>query len=756
MAVPPDLPTLDETVALVRRWLAAADDLPSDPGAKLLAGVLKDPVGLDFTLGFVDRVVRPEDPRVAAKNFERLSRRVPRFLPWPLRALITLGGGFSVLFPWLVIPIARRVLRRMVDHLVVDATPRHLDKTLGRLRASGARLNLNLLGEAVLGDREAARRLQGTRELLARDDVDYVSVKVSSIAAQLSLWGFDETVERTASLLRPLYLDAARTKRAKFINLDMEEYRDLGLTIAVFTRLLEEPELKNLEAGIVLQAYLPDSVAALAHLTEWAQRRVAAGGAGIKVRIVKGANLALERVEATLHGWPLATWSSKQATDTNYKRMLLAALTPEATDAVRIGVAGHNLFDLAWAWLLAQRRGVEHQVDVEMLLGMAGAQARAVRSDIRRLILYTPVVQPDEFDTAVGYLVRRLEENAGGENFMSGIFELDDEKVFGREADRFARALAELDDDVPPANRTQNRLSPPLPRAPERFRNEPDTDPALVANRLWGVGILERSTESTLGVDTIATARIDDPARLDALLASAAEAGRHWGQVPGHSRAELLERAAEVLAVFRGRFIEVMASETGKTIAEADVEVSEAVDFALYYAERARELSAIRDAAFVPAGLVVVTPPWNFPVSIPAGGVLASLAAGSAVVLKPAPQARRCGAVLAEALWEAGVPRELLHLVEVAEDELGRRLITAPQVRRVVLTGAYGTAALFRSWRPELPLLAETSGKNAIVVTPAADYDLAVRDIVASAFGNAGQKCSAASLAILVGSAGES
>src|SRR5690606_25415873 len=422
MAVPPDLPTLDETVALVRRWLAAADDLPSDPGAKLLAGVLKDPVGLDFTLGFVDRVVRPEDPRVAAKNFERLSRRVPRFLPWPLRALITLGVGFSVLFPWLVIPIARRVLRRMVDHLVVDATPRKLDKTLGRLRASGARLNLNLLGEAVLGDREAARRLQGTRELLARDDVDYVSVKVSSVAAQLNLWGFDETVERVAELLRPLYRDAARTRRTKLINLDMEEYRDLGLTIAVFTRLLDEPELKNLEAGIVLQAYLPDSVAALGHLAEWAQRRVAAGGAGIKVRIVKGANLALERVEATLHGWPVATLPSKQATDTNYKRMLLAALTPEATAAVRIGVAGHNLFDLAWAWLLAQRREVEHQVDVEMLLGMAGAQARAVRSDIRRLILYTPVVQPDEFDTAVGYLVRRLEENAGGENFMSGIF----------------------------------------------------------------------------------------------------------------------------------------------------------------------------------------------------------------------------------------------------------------------------------------------------------------------------------------------
>jgi RHH-type proline utilization regulon transcriptional repressor/proline dehydrogenase/delta 1-pyrroline-5-carboxylate dehydrogenase len=756
MAVPPDLPTLDETVALVRRWLAAADDVKPDAGAQLLAGVLKDPVGLEFTLGFVDRVVRPEDPRVAAKSFERLSRRVPRFLPWHLRVLVTLGGGFSVLAPRLVIPIARRVLRGMVDHLVVDATPKKLDKTLGELRASGARLNLNLLGEAVLGDREAARRLQGTRELLARDDVDHVSVKLSSIAAQLNLWGFDETVERVAELLRPLYLDAARSRQRKHITLDMEEYRDLGLTIAVFTRLLDEPELQGLEAGIVLQAYLPDSVAALAHLTEWAQQRVAGGGAGIKVRIVKGANLALERVDATLHGWPLATWSGKQATDTNYKRLLAAALSPEATDAVRVGVASHNLFDLAWAWLLATGRGIEHQLDVEMLLGMASAQARAVRADIRRLLLYTPVVHPDEFDTAVGYLVRRLQENASSDNFLSGVFDLDDPAVFRREADRFAAALDALDDEVPPANRTQNRLSPPLPRAPERFRNEPDTDPALVANRLWGLGVLERSATSALGVETIAAARIDAPARLDALLRSAAEAGRHWAQVPAHARAELLERAAEVLAVFRGRLIEVMAAETGKTIAEADAEVSEAVDFAVHYAERARELGAIRDAAFAPAALTVVTPPWNFPVSIPAGSVLASLAVGSAVVLKPAPQARRCGAVLTEALWEAGVPRELLHLVDLDEHELGQRLVTSPEVGRVVLTGSYETAALFRSWRPELALLAETSGKNAMVITPAADLDLAVKDLVASAFGNAGQKCSAASLAILVGSVGES
>ena len=210
-----------------------------------------------------------------------------------------------------------------------------------------------------------------------------------------------------------------------------------------------------------------------------------------------------------------------------------------------------------------------------------------------------------------------------------------------------------------------------------------------------------------------------------------------------------------MLSVVRGRLIEVMASETGKTIAEADVEVSEAIDFAHHYADLALELDRVPEASFSPVEVTLVVPPWNFPVSIPAGGVLAALATGSAVLFKPAPQARRSGAVLAEAIWEAGVPRELLVLVDVDEGGLGQQLITAPEIGRVLLTGSFDTAALFRSWRAELPLLAETSGKNAIIVTPSADLDLAVADLVSSAFGNAGQKCSAASLAILVGSVGQ-
>jgi len=747
----------DEAVAMVRRWLEESSQTKEDPSGARLAGVLKDPLGLEFTLGFVDKVVRPEDLRVAAKNLERIARRIPAFLPWYMRAAIAVGGGFATLFPWPIVPIARWVLRRMVGHLIIDARPEQLGKAIAAVRQPGVHLNLNLLGEAVLGDDEADHRLQGTLDLLARDDVDYVSIKVSSVSSQLSMWAFDETVERVVERLLPLYELAAASPSPKFINLDMEEFRDLDLTIAVFTHLLEKRQLQRLEAGIVLQAYLPDALRALQGLTQWATARRKAGGAGIKVRLVKGANLAMETVDATVHGWPLATYGSKQATDTNYKRVLHYALTPEHTDAVRLGVAGHNLFDVAYAWLLAKQRRVDTRIEFEMLLGMATGQAEAVKRDVGSLLLYTPVVQPSEFDSAISYLVRRLEENASTENFMSALFDLSSsDELFNRERDRFLASLADVDDVVPGSHRVQSRAQLADPRAAVRFANEPDTDPAIAANRAWGLSILQRSASSRLGDGTVAAATITDGATLEATIQRTRDAGAAWGARPAHERSRILNDAADVLAAFRGRLIEVMASETGKTIAEGDVEVSEAIDFARYYASSAPELEKVEGARFVPAQLTVVTPPWNFPVAIPAGSVLAALAAGSGVIIKPAHQSRRSAAVMIEALWEAGVPREVLSYVSVDERALGQQLVSHPAVDRVILTGGWETAALFRSWRADLPLLAETSGKNAIIVTPSADLDLAVADVVKSAFGHAGQKCSAASLVILVGSVAKS
>lgn len=751
----------EETIGLVRHWLTEAAKVPVDASAEQLAGVLKDPNGLDFTVGFVDGVVRPEDLGVAARNLAMLAPRVPAFLPWYMRGAVRLGGAVAPALPQVVIPIARRVLREMVGHLIVDATDAKLGPAIAKIRKDGIKLNVNLLGEAVLGEHEAERRLEGTHKLLSRPDVDYVSIKVSSTVAPHSAWAFDEAVEHVVEKLTPLFARAASFAvgggKSKFINLDMEEYKDLDMTIAVFTRILDKPEFKDLEAGIVLQAYLPDALAAMIRLQDWASARRAAGGAAIKVRVVKGANLPMEQVEASLHDWPLATWGTKQDSDTNYKRVINYALHPDRIRNIRIGVAGHNLFDIAFAWLLAKQRGVQSGIEFEMLLGMAQGQAEAVRQDVGSLLLYTPVVHPAEFDVAIAYLIRRLEEGASQDNFMSAVFELsENESLFEREKQRFLASLAGLDDEVPRPNRRQNRSLPAEPMPQDSFENTADTDPSLPVNRDWGRAILKRVPSSTLGNAAVAAATINDEHTLNTVIDTAVEKGKAWGALSGAERAAILHRAGDVLEARRAELLEVMASETGKTLDQGDPEVSEAVDFAHYYAESARKLDDVDGATFVPAKLTVVTPPWNFPVAIPAGSTLAALAAGSAVVIKPAKQARRSGAVMIEALWEAGVPRDVLTMVQLGERELGRQLISHPAVDRVILTGGYETAELFRSFRRDLPLLAETSGKNAIIVTPSADLDLAAKDVAYSAFGHAGQKCSAASLVILVGSVAKS
>lgn len=746
-----------ETIALVRHWLTEAAKIPSDASAEQLAGVLKDPNGLEFTVGFVDGVVRPEDLKVAARNLAELAPKVPAFLPWYMRRAVQVGGLMAPVLPQVVIPVARKVLREMVGHLIVDATDAKLGPAIAKIRKDGINLNVNLLGEAVLGEHEASRRLEGTHTLLARPDVDYVSIKVSSTVAPHSPWAFDEAVEHVVEKLTPLFAKAASFPKPKFINLDMEEYKDLDMTIAVFTRILDKPEFKNLEAGIVLQAYLPDALDAMIRLQGWAAARRAEGGAGIKVRVVKGANLPMEQVEASLHDWPLATWGTKQDSDTSYKRVINYSLHPDRIRNVRIGVAGHNLFDIAFAWLLAKKRGVESGIEFEMLLGMAQGQAEAVKKDVGSLLLYTPVVHPAEFDVAIAYLIRRLEEGASQENFMSAVFELsENEALFAREEDRFLRSLEDLDESVPAPNRQQNRNLPPVAMPHDHFENTPDTDPSLPANRDWGRAILDRVPSSTLGNASVEAAMITDAGILNTVIETAVEKGKVWGALSGAERAEILHRAGDVLEARRADLLEVMASETGKTLDQGDPEVSEAVDFARYYAESARKLDDVDGATFTPAKLTVVTPPWNFPVAIPAGSVLAALAAGSAVVVKPAKQAKRSGAVMIEALWEAGVPRDVLTMVQLGERELGKQLIAHPAVDRVILTGGYETAELFRSFRKDLPLLAETSGKNAIIVTPSADLDLAAKDVAYSAFGHAGQKCSAASLVILVGSVAKS
>ena len=327
------------------------------------------------------------------------------------------GGRLGPRLPRLVVPAARQRVRAEMAGVILPASRWRLARHAGQRRRQHIRLNVNVLGEAILGEDEAEQRLQRVLDVLAQPAVDYVSVKISSIASQLDVLRFDREVERIAVPLRRLYDAANRYRPPKFVNLDMEEYRDLELTLAVFRRVLDEDAYAGMPAGIVLQAYLPDSRPALEELCRWARRRRHRGGAWVKIRLVKGANLAMERVDAELHGWPEAPFRSKDETDANYKRMLDVLLDPVNDGAVRLGVASHNVFELAWAVTRAEAAHAHHRLDLEMLEGMAPALAEEAARRFGGLLLYAPIVARGDIEAAIAYLVRRLDENSGPDNF---------------------------------------------------------------------------------------------------------------------------------------------------------------------------------------------------------------------------------------------------------------------------------------------------------------------------------------------------
>ncbi len=736
--------------------------------------ILGDPDGRGLILALTDEVLRIRSPRRAGEVLAGLvghgepGRGTASLGPVDKLSLKA-GELLAPLLPSIVVPLARERVRAEMGGVILPAGERELALHSARRAARGMSLNVNVLGEAILGDEEAERRLQRIIDTLDHPSVDYISVKVSSVCAQIDVVRFGFEVERIAGKLRLLYDKAKSSYPPKFVNLDMEEYRDLELTLAVFKKVLDEEPYERLTAGIVLQAYLPDSLAAVEDLCSWARARHERSGGRIKVRLVKGANLAMERVEAEIRGWTPAPFASKEETDANYKRLLDVVVDPKNADAVRLGVASHNLFELAWAATLAGAAGARDRVEFEMLEGMTPATAEATAARLGGLRLYAPIVEPEEIESAIAYLVRRLDENSAPENFLAHQFSMSvGSPPWQSEAARFRQAVADRHDRPQPTRRTQDRRTEQPAVTIGHFENEPDTDFVVRANREWAEEHLATVAReglpdyrpvidgrpvdgdpSDIGLDPGHPGRplykwlSADTRAVESALTVAKLAQPPWAASPTLRR-EVLHRAAAQLARARGRLLAVMAYDTGKTLREGDPEVSEAVDFARYYAEHVPE-----DAAFRPYGTVVVASPWNFPLSIPAGGVLAALAAGNAVILKPSSEAVAVAGELARALWEGGVPPALLQFLPTRDREAGRALVTHPDVGAVVLTGSFETARMFLEWRPSLHLHAETSGKNAIVITATADLDEAIADLVRSAFGHGGQKCSAASLAIV-------
>jgi RHH-type proline utilization regulon transcriptional repressor/proline dehydrogenase/delta 1-pyrroline-5-carboxylate dehydrogenase len=757
---------------------------------KKYASLVQNPEYKTFLSQMLDESSQIRDNRKLNKRVLRIVKKygIPNFFSAFDRFLLCLYRMGGYWFPAVAMPIFKKKLRAETMKMIIAEERPLLTRHLKERWESHIGQNVNLLGEVVIGDGEARNRYEHYLEALAEPDIHYISIKISGIYAQIRSLSYErnktELSEMVAAIYRKAmahpYVDREGCAHAKFVNLDMEEYKDVHLTMDVFLETLGRPEFKNYSAGIVIQAYLPDAEGLQKRLLDFAKKRVDDGGAPLKMRLVKGANLQMERVVSSLRGWENPVFRTKIDVDANYLHILDIALQPANVKACHVGVASHNYFSIAYVHLLAEKNGVSEYVTFEMLEGMANNLPRVMRKLQKQIILYTPVVKANHFLNAISYLVRRLDENTGDDNFLRYTFNLKlDSSHWRFLAEQFQEAYKRKDCLRATPFRVQDRTKAPVPIADiDTFANEPDTDLDLSQNREWALTILAKwevaAKESNrivpvqIGDNEIHTdwkrlyydrsrnmavcfyeANLSSREQVAAIIDIAEKDASGWWRTSVDKRNEILHRTADNLSARRGDLIGCMAAVTGKTFMEGDVEVSEAIDFCRYYPITMKAFDRLSTISHRPKGVILVIPPWNFPLAIPVGGVASALAGGNAVILKPATVALPVAWEFAKCFWDAGVPREALQIVCPAKRDSLAYLTAHPSVKQVILTGGTDTAFRLLENSPKTPLSAETGGKNVIIVTGAADLDHAILNIVASAFGNAGQKCSACSLLLL-------
>ena len=745
---------------------------------------------------FVDALPTLVDPRSVRRHLDEYLAEAGDGVP------LAIGGPLAIaprgaLGDRLLAGVARTAATQMAGKFIAGSTPDEALRTVRRLRRKGLGFTADLLGESVITDGEAVayqrtciELLNGMAGPLANErevrSIDRghggqvprlnLSLKLTSLTPRFDALSAAKTTERVVERLLPI-LRTARVVGA-FVNVDMEQYAHKDLTYAIFRQVFSTPEFRKwADVGIVCQAYLPEALGDLKTMADWVAER----GTPISIRLVKGAYWDYEVLHARQNGWPIPVYTQKWESDANYERC--AAYLMENHGKLRPALASHNVRSLAKALALAEVHGVANDdYEVQVLHGMGEPIARALAAMGRRVRVYTPY---GAMLPGMAYLVRRLLENTSNESFL---------KASGG-------GKSKIDDLLRDPEETGSMLG--LKRRPRPaaaagayppFANEPNTDFTRPEARASMVEALRRQapTPGRVGyhpliidgapVETAETLEVRMPGDIATLLARTGSAGvehadaavkaarsafESWSKVPARERADVLVRAAQILRLERFKFAAVEVYECGKPWREADGDLAEAIDFCEFYAREMVRLDTpeARDVpgetnrlGFEARGVVVVIPPWNFPLAIPCGMVVAALVAGNAVILKPAEQSPIIAWHLVETLKEAGLPPGVLSYLPGKGEVVGQALVDHPGVDLISFTGSRAVGLEINrraagTWPGQdhvKRVIAEMGGKNAVIVDDDADLDEAVVGVLQSAFGYSGQKCSACSRVIVL------
>ena len=660
-------------------------------------------------------------------------------------------------------PVIRRAvataMRELGEQFVLGRTIAEARRKGASMQAKGYLYSYDMLGEAARTEADAKRYHRAYAEAIAAlatasttDDIRYnpgISVKLSALHPRYEQSQAATMLPQMAERLLPL-CHAARDANMG-LNIDAEEADRLDLSLDVIETVLADTSLKGWDGfGVVVQAYGPRA----GYVIDWLHELAGRLDRRIMVRLVKGAywDSEIKRAQVLgLSGYPVFT--RKANTDVSYianARKLVAC-----ADRIYPQFATHNAHTVAAILKLAGDN--RDLFEFQRLHGMGEALHGAVRKEHgTRCRIYAPVGAHEDL---LAYLVRRLLENGANSSFVHQIVdaEVSPETIA---ADPFVTIAAQGPAHNPAI---------PMPAAifePQRAnaRGYDIADVAMLGRlEAWRAPFAapHRWTAAPLSAKGKGgkPRTLPNPARTDEIVGSVVEAGKaqvegtvaaaisaqpKWAAQPVAARAAILLKIARLYEDNTGEFLALATREAGKTMADAIAELREAVDFLRYYAAGA----AKAEKGSAPRGVVACISPWNFPLAIFTGQVAAALVTGNAVIAKPAEQTPLIAHRAVELMREAGVPADIVQFLPGDGPSVGGPLTAHPRIAGVCFTGSVEVARLIerqlaRTAAPDAMLIAETGGLNAMIVDSTALPEQAVRDILASAFQSAGQRCSA-------------
>jgi RHH-type proline utilization regulon transcriptional repressor/proline dehydrogenase/delta 1-pyrroline-5-carboxylate dehydrogenase len=764
--------------------------------AKALEWCIRHPEFKVELFRFIDVLPYLTSSDVITRHFDEYFCGEGRLFPSGLQIGVEAVCHTPLLSRWAAKEVTGNV-RTIGRQFIVGETIDEALPLIQDIRANGLALSLDLLGEAVVSEDEGDRFLRHYLQLLdllgnaqntwipignGEKNLDWgrwpkidVSIKPSAMYSQMSPCAFDHSVARAKDRLRLILRKAVGL--GAHVCLDMEHYDLKNLTLALYQGLLEEPEFNGYPyTGTAIQAYLRDSERDLHAIVDWAKAR----NHRLKIRLVKGAYWDAETVWAEQRIWPSPVFRSKHETDASFER--LARYLLQNNEWVDLACASHNLRSIACVIESAKDLDVPlDRVEFQVLYGMAEPVRNALRRAGLAVRLYTPIGQ---MIPGMAYLVRRLLENTSNESFLW--------QSFGK-GEPPERMLQKPTEKTPQAVNPKESKGPSSKDADMPFQNEPTWDwslpehrtlfrkaldrirkkmPYRIPLRIDGKGVKTKETFVSVNPNAPSERIAVSASAEEAHVAKALDAAKHaflqWKDVGPRDRAGYLRKAAAVARKMRYDLAALQVYEVGKAWSEADADVCEAIDFLEYYSREMERFSRPRPLMpiagetshlhYEPCGVCVVIAPWNFPLAISTGMTSAALVTGNTVVYKPSSNSVVTGSMLYTLFEEAGIPKGVLNFLPGAGGRTGQLLVSHPDVAIIAFTGSRDVglgiieaAAKIREGSDRVKrVVAEMGGKNAVILDADADLDEAIVDVIRSAFGYQGQKCSACSRLIVL------